>query len=262
MNKNKNLDQLALSPILKSASLTAIPTLAKSELHLWCLPLTLSAQEQETALSWLSDIQKDKYHRRRTPQLKEAYLAGRYYLLRLLAQYSQCSPQEIELSYTRLNKPYLSNKQLADEETSLHFNFTDTQCGSEHVGLFAFCLDKEVGVDLEALDRRSQFDLIAEKRFSKAEQELVFKHGELCAETFLYLWTRKEASGKATGQGINFKMNERNLVSDNNAELNFVDEDQQAWHLTQLKLSEKLIACVVYSGHEALTINGFDKLET
>lgn len=256
-NTNKILNKLAVSLDWRSAALAKPPTLNKGELHIWCLPLTLSTDQQSQTLSWLSDQQINKYSRRRTTQLQEAYLAGRYYLLSLLAAYSNCRPEDIKLSYTHLNKPYLSGSN-----SHLHFNFTDTQSGSESIGLLAFCLDQEVGVDVEALDRRNRFELIAQKRFTPEEQALVInKDGTTNTDEFLCVWTRKEASGKATGQGINFKMNQRNLVDDLSPTVDYWDEQRRAWRLTQLRLESKFIGCVAHSGHTPLKIKAFNQLD-
>lgn len=269
------IDTLAIKPNWSAVRLANAPALEKGDLHLWCLPLTLNDDQADQAEGWLSDAQRDKYSRRNTPELKHAYLAGRYFLLRLLGHYSNCDPAHVELSYTRLNKPYLR-----DNTSHIHFNFTDTtlRAQSKHdtrlpveaVGLYAFSCCAEVGVDVEHLSRRSDFKQIVEKRFTKAEQTFVTKqNGEIDPELFLGIWTRKEASGKATGQGINFQMNQRNLINSvnkdasqgNHAHLNYVDEEQRAWRLIQLHLENNLIGCVVHAGHQPLSIKAFNRLD-
>jgi len=259
------IDKLALIPQWQIAKEGEIPELQHNEVHLWHLPLELDQQQQERALSFLSDIQHDRYARRRTEH-KASYLAGRYYLLTILAAYSRCKPEQVLLSYTRMNKPFLT-----DTSAELYFNFTDTRFSIDgarrnkgeqtSAGLFAFSRAGELGVDIEALSRRSNFKAIVESRFSKAEQQLVTEtDGRINPELFLAIWTRKEASGKATGQGINFKMNERELIQGHQAQLNYVDEKQQPWRLTQLRLNKELIGCVAHAGHQDLPIKAFNCL--
>ncbi len=266
------IDKLAITPNWSAIQSNNMPTLNEGELHLWCLPLELNSKQVDQAQRWLSDIQRDKHARRSTPQLKQAYLAGRYFLLRLLGHYTNDDPALIQLSYTRLNKPYLS-----DNTHHIHFNFTDTSIKNDPnlgestqtntVGLYAFSYDAEVGVDIEHLSRRSDFTPIVKRRFSASEQTLVTNgNGDIDPELFLSIWTRKEASGKATGQGINFQMNQRNLINndtnDNNlAQLNYTDEEQRAWRLTQLRLAHDLIGCVVHAGHQPLSIKAFNRCD-
>lgn len=233
--------------------------LETNELHLWWLPLTLDKTQSDIAFSLLSDIQRDKYHRRNNTAQKQAYLAGRYHLLTLLSAYSACKPDEVLLSYSRLNKPYMN-----PNPANIHFNFTDTYFKTSdtsnekhYKGLFAFCLNREVGVDVEALNRVSDFEKIAERRFTNAEQTFIKNaDGKIDPERALAIWTRKEAYGKATGQGINFTMRDRELVNGENPTINFND-DNDKWRLTQLQLPDNHIACFVHQGHSPLVIKAF-----
>ncbi|MFQ3245393.1 MAG: 4'-phosphopantetheinyl transferase [Arenicella sp.] len=235
------------------ASLQAFPYLAANELHLWWLPLELDQPQVRPALDLLSDIQRDKYHRRATTELQQNYLAGRYYLLNLLAAYTEQSPSEVLLSYSRLNKPSLSDPSLA-----LEFNFTDTN----GCGVFAFSRGRQVGVDIESRSRKINFKAIADRRFTRQELEFVYQNGELNTQRCLAIWTRKEAYGKATGQGINFKMNQRNLYSAENDvhQHDFLDGNGEPWRCLQLQLGDQLIASVVHQEHQDLTVKTFKSL--
>lgn len=236
-----------------SADTSSFPPLEDDQLHLWWLPLTLSESQTECALNWISDIQRDRYARREAAGSQDSYLAGRYYLLQLLGAYTSMSPDQVMLSYSRLNKPYLS-----DRNHIIEFNFTDTKEAKNSHGLFAFSKNRELGVDIEALDRRSDFVSIAERRFTA--QELEFVGSPFNPERFLAIWTRKEAYGKATGKGINFKMNQRNLVQANAVELGFIDDENRPWQLAQISLGTKLISSLVYAGTQRLEIKTFSSL--
>ncbi|GHA03443.1 hypothetical protein GCM10008090_10660 [Arenicella chitinivorans] len=233
----------------------SVPNLEADELHLWWLPLSLSEQQQGDALTLLSDIQRDRYLRRRAGDAQEAYLAGRYYLLNLLAAYTTTTPNAVQLSYSSMNKPSLSHK-----EHDLHFNFTDTQHQSQRHGLFAFCRRREVGVDIESYARKNNFAAIAADRFTNAEQQFVTRNGDVDARRFLAIWTRKEAFGKATGKGINFKMNEQDLSNGDAQALNFFDPQNRAWRLQQFALGDDLISAVVHAGHTPLRIRAFNQI--
>lgn len=233
-----------------------MPRLTTHDVHVWWLPLDLTPAQHELAKPLLSDIQRDRYLRRQGADAQVAYLAGRYYLLSLLGAYTNTPAQAVELSYTRMNKPYLS-----DRNNDLHFNFTDTRSGANRFGVFAFCRQHSVGIDIESFDRRNNFAAIAASRFTAAELDYVYDNEVLNVKKFLAIWTRKEAFGKATGKGINFKMNEQDLCSGDRAELLFFDPADRAWRQLQLALGENLIASLVHATHEPLDVHAFNRLE-
>ncbi|MFT5573078.1 MAG: 4'-phosphopantetheinyl transferase [Cryomorphaceae bacterium] len=247
------IEQLGKTLDWQTASTNEFPILGDREVHLWWLPLRLTQTQSDQALGWLSDIQRDKYARRATPALQQSYLAGRYYLLTLLGAYIGAQPKDVLLSYSRLNKPYLSH-----HDQNIEFNFTDTSAQGESFGVFAFSRSRVVGVDIEALDRRSDFSAIAERRFSQAE--LIKVGTPLDPEKFLAIWTRKEAYGKATGLGINFRMNQRNLVDGDSHNFSIVDDKQDQWQLSQIALGDKFISALVYSGAQSLSMKAFNCL--
>ena len=252
------LDKITINPEWQSSSLETMPVLNGDQVHLWRVPLDITAQQTLECLDWLNETQRAKYAKRRNQQLKSSYIAGRYYLYQLLSSYVQVDPSDINLEYSRLSKP-----RLRHAGATLRFNFTDTLFSNSNnqtksVGLFAFSLTSELGVDLEALSRKGNFSDIVARRFTPHEQQFVTdKNGQIDPELFLSIWTRKEASGKATGQGINFKMNQRSLIDDNAAVQSYVDEKQKTWMLHQLRICDSLIGCLVHEGHEALTLKTY-----
>jgi phosphopantetheinyl transferase len=240
------------------ASIDTFPTLRHDEIHLWWLPLQLNPEQIDSALALLSDIQRDKYHRRATDKLKRNYLAGRFYLLSLLGAYVGQKPAEVLLSYSRLNKPRLSDRSLGIE-----FNFTDT----EGYGVYAFSKSRQVGVDLESRFREIDFEAIAERRFTQTELDFVYQDGTLNTQRCIGIWTRKEAFGKASGMGINFKMNQRNLYQSGldgepSHEIKFTDDAAIPWRCLQLQLGDNFIASVVHEHHSELELKAYRSLQT
>ena len=67
----------------------------------------------------------------------------------------------------------------------------------------ALCIDHDVGVDVEWLGRKPQCAALAKRFFSAAEAALVDQAApDAQVETFLALWTLKEAYVKAIGKGL------------------------------------------------------------
>lgn len=231
-----------------------IDSLAEDEIHIWALPLTLTKEQSKQAILWLNDHQRDRYERRASEALKQSYLAARFYLLTLLSAYCGLPTAQISLTYSRLNKP-----SLKPNPQGVTFNFTDSHGGATSTGIFAFSRAPTIGVDIESRLRRSNFDAVARRKFSRREQALVSTHaGAVDAERFLALWTRKEAYGKATGQGVNYRMSELDLASPETHSLSFTGLDQgNRYQLNQFLVGDEHIACVVYAAGRPLKLRPF-----
>lgn len=100
------------------------------------------------------------------------------------------SPIETDYTYGRLGKPYFKN-------LPCHFSLS-------HSGEYVFCAvsDEEIGADIQMCKTLKNHHL--EKRyFTEREQQLlVGEKGEERQKKFYRLWTKKEAYGKLTGDGI------------------------------------------------------------
>jgi 4'-phosphopantetheinyl transferase len=116
-------------------------------------------------------------------------------MLRLgLGWYLEKSPRDIELSTGAWGKPSLA------DGSKLRFNVTH----SEGLGLIAFTIVGEVGIDVEALGRPIEAVDIASTYFTRSELAMI-ADGTTPQEQiriFLRLWTRKESVLKAAGYGI------------------------------------------------------------
>jgi phosphopantetheinyl transferase len=104
------------------------------------------------------------------------------------------------LEKTFRGKPFLP-------ENPLFFNLSHTK----NAFLMAFCIRNEVGVDLEFTEPNEDFISLSNYAFSPDEQ--VILSGNPCAETFLKIWTMKEAYLKATGIGMVDALTSMHVVS-------------------------------------------------
>lgn len=100
------------------------------------------------------------------------------------------SPVETDYIYGRLGKPYFKN---------LPWFFS-----LSHSGEYVFCAvsEKEIGADIQMCKPLKNHHL--EKRyFTEREQQLLEEKSEKERQNLFYrLWTKKEAYGKLTGDGI------------------------------------------------------------
>ncbi|NMB90989.1 MAG: 4'-phosphopantetheinyl transferase superfamily protein, partial [Chloroflexi bacterium] len=168
------------------------------EVHLWFARLD-DAQPLAADFDLLAADERQRAERFRLDLHRQRFVAGRVILRRLVSFYTGQAPQEIRFSYGPQGKPTLT-------PPGLHFNLAHS---GEHA-LYAFSLDRPLGVDLESpqeLDAvqpliqryltapdRALFRLDASGLDSASPQELLSR--------FYRCWTFKEAWLKAQGIGL------------------------------------------------------------
>ena len=158
-------------------------------------PVQLQAPDAmvDSFRSFLSPDELDRAGRFRFDHLQRSFVLSRGAMRALLGHYLKTSPGEIRFSYGSKGKPSLA------APARLQFNASH----SGNLALFAFTLDCEVGIDVEAIRPMTDIEDIA-KRFFSAEEtaELMSLPPDQRKQCFYFCWTRKEAYIKATGEGL------------------------------------------------------------
>jgi 4'-phosphopantetheinyl transferase len=167
----------------------------REDVHLWRLPLaipdpslvakmeqTLSVDERARASGFHSAVHRD------------SYVVGRACLRAILARYIGCTAAAVAFEYGGWGKPRLAGG------TTPEFNLSH----AEDLGLLAVRRHGgAVGVDVEFVGRPLDHLAIARQYFRPAEARAVAEAGVADrAQTFLRLWTRREALFKASGIGL------------------------------------------------------------
>jgi 4'-phosphopantetheinyl transferase len=166
------------------------PQLADGVVDVWRVDLADSADavadlltpdEQERAARFREDV-----HRRRWEQARG--------LLRILAgAYLGADPQTLRFAPGPHGKPEL------EPPSPLHFNISH----SGELALFAFTLDRAVGIDIEFGDRPVDAVALARQVLGEEGARRVEQLGPPDRQReFLRLWTRYEAELKCRGLGI------------------------------------------------------------
>ncbi|MBT5032753.1 MAG: 4'-phosphopantetheinyl transferase superfamily protein [Proteobacteria bacterium] len=234
-----------------SINLTDAPKLSPDELHIWATPLATTGErsnllEADVAyLPWLTDREMDKFDRMPADK-KGDYLRARVFLRKLLAAYTDTQAGDIELGIGRLGKP-----QLIGTQGGPAFNYSDTRYSDTRgMGIYVIGDSGELGIDIENLARKLEYQRILQRKFSAAEITEISSHSDKCsdshsqqstAQRFLAGWTRKESYGKAMGVGVNFNMNEVEIACDlGTASLEF-EAGGRSWWLTQLLFDEYVV---------------------
>lgn len=177
--------------------------LVPGEVHLVFSPLAarpalLAAFERD-----LDDPERGRADRFRTAALRAAFVIGRGLLRSMLAGLTGVQPGRLRFDYGGHGKPRLAGR------AGPRFNLSH----SGGAALYAFCADRELGVDLERESPLDDHESIARRFFSPAEAaELASLPARERLAAFYRCWTRKEAYLKARGEGLGFPL-ERFAVS-------------------------------------------------
>ncbi|HAS51598.1 MAG TPA: 4'-phosphopantetheinyl transferase [Gammaproteobacteria bacterium] len=169
--------------------------MADDEVHLWRANLTVSEARLAALAATLTEDEQARAARFRFPEHRGRFIAGRGLLRELLSVYLNIPAAALRFDFGLRGKPTLAGEQ---RDAGLHFNLSH----SGDQALYAVAR-REVGVDLEALDRQVDYAAVAKRICTRREwvalQALSPKD---ISEAFFACWTRKEAVAKAIGDGL------------------------------------------------------------
>lgn len=156
----------------------------------------LSTEEQARAQRFKFDI-----HR-------EQFIAFHGFMRVVLAKYLDIDPVNVLYQKGDKGKPFID--MACSPEHSLQFNLSHTQ----DVAILAVMQEAEVGVDVEHIDRKTDWKGICKRFFTEPEQQALFslKTPEEQELAFYELWTRKEAYMKVLGTGLSLSPTEFTLT--------------------------------------------------
>jgi 4'-phosphopantetheinyl transferase len=181
-------------------------TLAAGELHVWIADLDASGEIGEKSRQQVQ-LRADECERAaRFASLREGerWARSRVVLRLLLGSYLDTDPAELCFELGEHGKPELASAATpagrgAFGGSKLHFNLSH----SSGIGLYAFALDCEVGVDVETPGRDIDVLAVARRALGKeVAEQLRLLDGEHREREFLRLWVRHEAQLKCWGVGI------------------------------------------------------------
>lgn len=171
------------------------PVLGAGEVHLWWARLPDEGASEGGDPHALSVAERERSEGFRTPLLRRRYVFRRWVVRRTLGAYLATPPAALRFVPGEHGKP-----RLEPARRGLCFNLSHT--GNEVV-LAVTGEGRELGVDVEALDRRGDFEAVARRVFTVRElDELEGLGEEPWRAAFLRGWTRKEAILKALGTGL------------------------------------------------------------
>ncbi len=219
--------------------------LPPDEAHLWLLPSDGAAATDEALLArargFLAPEEAARLAAYRFPRGRREYLLTRALCRSVLSRYAPVAPGAWRFRPNAHGRPEVAGP---DGAPPLRFNLANT------AGLIA-CLvggAREVGVDVEAMDRRTHALAVAERFFSAAEAAaLRALPQEAQRARFLEYWTLKESYIKARGLGLALPLGDCTFVLDAGRPprvelLPRLGDDAAAWQFFQLRPTERHLA--------------------
>jgi len=186
---------------------------------MWCSPpanLTLQETEVHVWLASLNARDSDIRKRRHTLSLEENARAERFkfeedrfrYIVRhralrsILSLYTNIPPKQLKFFDGSHGKPEVT---LSSDQSALQFNLSR----SRDIALIAVSRGRQIGVDVEYIQKNFEWNEIVERFFSPREITTIRAFPpKLRLEAFFRCWTRKEAYIKARGQGLSIPLNQ------------------------------------------------------
>jgi 4'-phosphopantetheinyl transferase len=212
------------------------------EVHVWRASLDCEQRVLHRFGETLAPDEKNRAQRFVFQPDRNSYIAARGVLRELLGRYLNRAPVEIEFDYGPQGKPALRSES---SERLVEFNVSH----SHGVGLFAFAVGRQVGVDVELVRPDFAGEKIAERFFSPQEvMELRSLPPATQDEGFFLCWTRKEAYIKARGEGLQIPLKSFHvsLTPGKPARLQAVDSSR--WSLRSLRPDARYVGAVVGEG--------------
>jgi 4'-phosphopantetheinyl transferase len=174
----------ARSPTLESHSVLVYSA------HISALDVVPSA---EIALRWLDAGEMGRYQRFRHDDDRQMFLLGRVMARTLVGRALGVPPRDWQWTEGPHGRP-----DIARPETPLRFNISH----SARLVVCALATGRDVGVDVENLDRRAVEPSVVARYFAPNEIADINVEATGWERRFLSYWTLKEAYLKARGLGI------------------------------------------------------------
>lgn len=188
-------------------------------------------------------------------QDKQIFYQSHNALRLILSYYLSEKPSEIEYELTSFGKPFLKSRRL-----QFNLSHTDT------MAVIAVTEDAEIGVDIENVNRKVEYDDLAKRFFCETEyQKLAKVYSPKKRDAFFNCWTRKEAFIKAVGEGLSYPLNdfEVTLLSNEPVQINHIQQDldtPKQWTLDSRKVDEYTIATAVKRQNSTFESREFNQL--
>jgi len=223
-------------------------TLSPNDVHIWKVSLTPHQHQFIKLQRLLSPDEITRAQRLKFQEHRHAFIAARSALRLIMSRYLCVEAQSLVFTQGPQGKPFLK-EPLANPP--LLFNLSHTQ----HFALYAFTLNKEIGIDLEDQNRNINYESLIDRVCSEKEKAIIMAHAPPeQKQIFLTCWTRKEAYVKATGKGLSFPLQAITVSlppTTPTALLEVAGDSQEPlrWSMHEIQVDHDHVATLVVAGH-------------
>jgi 4'-phosphopantetheinyl transferase len=193
--------------------------LGPSDVHVWfCLTETVNEKGVSDALEILSPDERARHERRRFPWDRRDFALAHALLRNSLSRYCEQSPSSWRFIKTNHGQSIL-------DPPSFGFSLSHTR------GLVAcvVAIGRDVGIDVERIDRTGEIDSLGASHFSRSEvEQLAACPADVRRDRFFDMWTLKEAYGKAIGLGLRHPLDSTTFDLASPGEIRFTNSPGEA----------------------------------
>lgn len=224
--------------------------LGKDGVHLWMFHMNTTPPGIKRFYPVLSADEKERSERFVHFMHRKRFIAAHGFLRSVLSRYLELPPEDILFDRKQNGKPILKSE---GHDESLHFNLSH----SGHFAMLAVSRNLELGMDVEYMDRKNQWQKLVRRFFTEPEQQAVFAlPPDRQQHAFFQVWTRKEAHMKVTGQGLHLSPTRFTVcvppLAPRLLAMNGVADDAlNRWHMYDVELPESArayCACLSVEG--------------
>lgn len=172
-------------------------SLAENEFLLIQIHVSDLKSSHDDRLALLNKSETDKALSFRNEKDRETYACAHAFLRSILAVLFQCKPDDLFFLTEASGKPYVQTSGILTSNKTIHFSLSHS---GNYVAL-CFHLQQPVGIDVEQINRTTDYATIVENYFTEQEKQ-EYASAENKVVYFLQKWTTKEAAGKVGGDGI------------------------------------------------------------
>lgn len=233
----------------------AAAALGPDEIQIWRVPVPPGRNALDVLAVGLSPAEHERARRFRVEPARGQFVVGRVALRQMLGACLNVETAALTIAYQPSGKPYLDARRW---QTDVRFNVSHS--GSWVV--IALTRAREVGVDIEAMERVADWQLLAGRVFSPGELSGLLALPEpQQREAFYQGWTCKEAYLKATGEGLTDALTEIEVSLGPNQEpelraLPAGAGDPRRWTLRAIPMPAGYAGAVVFEAASEPTTRG------
>jgi 4'-phosphopantetheinyl transferase len=186
----------------------------------------------EALLSPEEKARRDRFFQERD---RHQHLIARALVRCTLSQYADVPPEAWTFTPNRYGRPEISGPI----DTPLRFNLSHTH----GLVVIAVAWNREIGVDVENVERQGEYVQLAHRFFAPSEAAHVASlPAEQQREVFFDYWTLKESYIKARGMGLALPLEQFAFRLAEPVTISFsgsIQDDSSTWLFRRLRLSEQ-----------------------